>query len=966
MDSGREVIYKEQFKRFKEGEEFRNFADKHKVYHRPAGDKHSIICEQGGTTNFSFSKGNPNAKKFLDYLNKCVQRNYLLHFTERQEYIDEDENLVTHSGIMIDLDFELNSTNKVLDRKKSKILAKKITKILAKLLDLDYILQREKILKFHIVYTKKQCVEKRASGYKDGAHILIPGIQVSKVCKKLLRSKMIEEKIIEKVFKGVDFTNNSETIIDKGSSHVPVYLFGSSKFGKERYELGEVFVVEIDSNGTVEIKDCDVLHEEINIGTKIKKRIVKKHNLVLELSLHYNGDVIKKHRYNLKPEFQQERSEEPISFEEQLNTVYGKLNTAAVNDVALNEMKQMLSILDPKRLNNYKQWHDLIAALASGGDQYYDMAVWISMQDKQKWLLGNNGVEGITELNKLWKLYCGNDSGKQLSLKSIEYWAKLDNPDKYREIKDGTMFSLYCSKILFDNNPLSQAEVAEVLATMIGKKFVFVESGVGVGVWYMFVLPDDDAPSGSLYKFMLSGQKPLMLQKYLYEKLSNIVSKDILEYIKKLSIEASDSDQQKYYDSCKKAVKGTMKRLGDTGFQNGVINQLKYRTVKYNFLEQLDKLPYVIGVKNGVIKLGERIDLIRTYHDYPISKFCVANYKPYDPEDAYIQQLESIIADIIIEPDARNYIMKYFASTLDFAPKESMIFLWYGVGGNAKSFIMELHKSMLGENYGGKLPFQFLSEQPGKSSSADPALMTLEFAHWTYFSEAKKGTIMYMPKIKELTGNETVSGRNLYEKQKQFRPRGHYTAATNNKLRIIGSDNGTWRRILFYHFKKEFKSNPDPNNPLEQKDDKGTIDNIMIDKNGYYKDAWLSIMTHHYMELKTKYGGKLNNVSKQTIDKETEQYRIMQDTLHRFIKLRIKPNKNAAEIKLERVADAYHKWYSAIINSEERKHTSDTIEDLCKSSLNKFIIRNDLGMGVRLKDHELMMEDVIGIIDEEG
>ena len=28
MDSGREVIYKEQFKRFKEGEEFRNFAEK--------------------------------------------------------------------------------------------------------------------------------------------------------------------------------------------------------------------------------------------------------------------------------------------------------------------------------------------------------------------------------------------------------------------------------------------------------------------------------------------------------------------------------------------------------------------------------------------------------------------------------------------------------------------------------------------------------------------------------------------------------------------------------------------------------------------------------------------------------------------------------------------------------------------------------------------------------------------------
>jgi hypothetical protein len=70
-------------------------------------------------------------------------------------------------------------------------------------------------------------------------------------------------------------------------------------------------------------------------------------------------------------------------------------------------------------------------------------------------------------------------------------------------------------------------------------------------------------------------------------------------------------------------------------------------------------------------------------------------------------------------------------------------------------------KSVLG-TYGKKMPLSFLTDSRGKASGADPSLMDLIIARLAYYSESNKHEVLNTAKLKEVTSQETLSGRGLY------------------------------------------------------------------------------------------------------------------------------------------------------------------------------------------------------------
>ena len=118
-------------------------------------------------------------------------------------------------------------------------------------------------------------------------------------------------------------------------------------------------------------------------------------------------------------------------------------------------IRALVAILSHKRANDRKTWIDVGLALKHAGgatDQFFDLFVEFSnsASDKTK-------VASDRELRRTWDSFAEN-TRNPLTVKSIAFWAKTDNPEAYRGIKT-------CS-IQPAGRPLTIAGVLAVMARL--------------------------------------------------------------------------------------------------------------------------------------------------------------------------------------------------------------------------------------------------------------------------------------------------------------------------------------------------------------------------------------------------------------------------------------------------------------------------------------------------------------------
>ena len=254
---------------------------------------------------------------------------------------------------------------------------------------------------------------------------------------------------------------------------------------------------------------------------------------------------------------------------------------------------------------------------------------------------------------------------------------------------------------------------------------------------------------------------------------------------------------------------------------------------------------------------------------------------------------------------------------------------------NGKSVIMELFRRTLGELYARKMPLSFITDQSRtRSSAADPAVMELRDARLVYYSESDRNEKVNVAKVKEITGGETLSGRQLYKEQENFQANCNHIVTTNHRFVIETTEHAVWRRFISYRFKICFKHDCDPNNPLERPRDPKMINKIMNDKR--YQEAFLSILVHYRAKLYAKYEGQILKVPHPTIIRETEEYRQSEDIFQRYIMQRVYYYKGRQQSIDELITN--FRGYYRIENGEPYKAKSaDMIYTFRNSILNHYI-----------------------------
>jgi P4 family phage/plasmid primase-like protien len=310
------------------------------------------------------------------------------------------------------------------------------------------------------------------------------------------------------------------------------------------------------------------------------------------------------------------------------------------------------------------------------------------------------------------------------------------------------------------------------------------------------------------------------------------------------------------------------KKVRDGDFQMKVLRQAAWlfrSEDKIDITAKLDDNPYLIGFENGVYDLQTMNFRQGVPEDY-ISQTTGYEYTSYDSCDteSYAKRIEveQFLESIMPNNEDRHYMLKLLSTGLLGRNPDELFHIFTGAGRNGKSKLVELLNATLGE-YSISASCSFLTSKVGGAEQASPQLMTMKKARMVISSEPDHEGKLNSTIIKQLSGNDTVSGRKLYGDQQYFKPNFKMILLCNDIPAISTPDAATWMRCRCLNFPTRFVI--DPKQPHERKIDKEigkkipdwkvTFFNILTE---YYK-SWLSeglSMTANMITRTSEYQGE--------------------------------------------------------------------------------------------------------------
>ena len=885
-----------------------------------------------------------NMARVFELLEKCYRSNIVLHFRELQ-LTDLEKKI--GSGIMFDFDLLQESDKNEIHLKDFSGFVRRTLTILNNVVKIDDLSANYVgiIVKQKLVYKEDKKI------YKNGFHMLIPSAKITRQAKKILLQEMLADEMLNEIFIK-QFENKLSDAFDIGSVSVPVYyLHNCKEESNEPYKL-------------IHIYKGEHLYDGLQVTPLDVPQFMSKYNSVKEFSLNISGALIKKKFCELREPFhsrmmaryatqnkKEEEREEAIS-------AFDKYNSY-VDDNLVYYKKIVLDILHIKRAEDRNLWRNVLFALANISPNlrpaFKVIAKLFSMRCEGKY--------DSIEFEKMWETATNSNSDSKITINSLIFWAKEDNAAAYKkllhkDIRTTIELDVFSRENKVLTGSLYQYHFAYYIFHLFKQKFVFDVDNTGKnGMWYEFVLDSDVYKDGEIYKWRTEC-RPDNLILFMSNRLPDIIS-EVLEKAENRLKTVEDENIAKYISERMNKLRVSAQGLYKTEFKNGVIKEAETFFRKRGFSEKLDNSDNTMGVSNGVLELSKNPRLLTGYHNYPVSLFSDVRYIPYDKHNPHVKKLLSVLLSLVPEDeiDVFHYLMYYLSTSLDAKAKNSEIFILTGSGSNGKSTLAELIKAVLGK-YAAKVNMSILTEQRNTSSSANEQMMVYKKARLAFYSETNKAEKLNCAMAKELTSQESITGRGIFEKQTTFRPMCNHLITTNYPFTVNTTDHGIWRRLRTYEFKIKFTNDPDPSNKFEKKADMTIAKEFAFNQD--IKEAFLTLLVEYYRDLQTNHNGELTNIDCPTIVRESALYRNQQDTLNRFICDNVIYSPTS-EVCSSELADKYETWLIKNIGKNSVPERVDINSQIMNSIIVKYVKRTNTKIifkGVRLLD-DMLQQDIL-------
>lgn len=245
----------------------------------------------------------------------------------------------------------------------------------------------------------------------------------------------------------------------------------------------------------------------------------------------------------------------------------------------------------------------------------------------------------------------------------------------------------------------------------------------------------------------------------------------------------------------------------------------------------------------------------------------------------YRAEVEAMLRNIFPDDSVYRYFMRYAGSMLIPGNRDKIFMVWSGTGNNGKSVLARFLELTLGE-YAVKLPTSLITGKRTSSSAATPELMLLDCKLVAFLQEPAPDERLNVGIVKELTGNDTIYGRGLYEKGRNINMKAKVVYTVNSTDNIAGIEEAVWNRIVVLPFETHFTDLPRGNNDRARDPD-------LIGKLPDYAGSFLGMMIEEaraYLKEGLVKCERVDNITKEVkLDNDyIQQYFSVSDMDHSY------------------------------------------------------------------------------------
>ena len=461
-----------------------------------------------------------------------------------------------------------------------------------------------------------------------------------------------------------------------------------------------------------------------------------------------------------------------------------------------------LDNLTPHYYSDYKAWTDVGICLKN-----------IHPDLERAWLDFSSKYADYKEDESIikWNTFGSRNDGIKLTKASLLYWSRESNFEGFQKIERENVDKL----LDIASKSGREYDIAQIIHALYRDEFVC--SSYEKSDWYQFV--------GHTWKNISRGVP--LLARISGESANKFLKKEKAESDTLLIIgncEHSPKDMKpEECEKCacklrKKQYLNMYNKLGQTGFKDNIMKECKLLFFDGDFENKLNNNKTLLAFNNGVYDLqthefrqGQPEDYISkcTNLDYNITM----NHTEYEcwPE------LEKFLKSILPRQSVRVYFLRHVASCLAGAEGSQKFHIMTGSGSNGKSLFTNLIVKSFG-TYATKVPISLMTQKRNKSSAANPEIMKMRGCRFGSMAEPDEGEALSTGLLKELSGGESITSRDLYAGSKDMQDfvlqiRLHL--ACNEKPKVTTNDGGTWRRLVVIDFPSKFVAKPNPANKNE-------------------------------------------------------------------------------------------------------------------------------------------------------
>jgi P4 family phage/plasmid primase-like protien len=215
--------------------------------------------------------------------------------------------------------------------------------------------------------------------------------------------------------------------------------------------------------------------------------------------------------------------------------------------------------------------------------------------------------------------------------------------------------------------------------------------------------------------------------------------------------------------------------------------------------QDLDSDTWLLNVVNGTLDLRTG-NLTPHNPQQMITKLCRVEYHANAPAPTWKATLDDIFLG---QQNLVDYLQRFLGYCLTGGVAEQILAIFWGIGANGKSTLLDVILDLLGEDYSMKAPTDLLMAKRQQSHPTEQA--DLHGKRLVICVETDQGRRMAESLVKELTGGDKIRARRMREDFWQFSATHKIVLACNHKPTVRGTDHAIWRRLRLVPFNRVFK-----------------------------------------------------------------------------------------------------------------------------------------------------------------